>query len=164
MNMTTVIGARARHWHDFFVGETLQTVGRTIESGDVGLFAGLSGDFNPVHTNAVYAADGQFGVRIAHGLLTLAVSSGQMNQTGMFEGTTIGFLGMTDVRFSNPVRFGDTVTTRATITNTRASRSKPDRGVVEMRIEVVNQHDELVLSYDQALLMSGSVNGDGTAV
>ena len=65
----------------FVVGETLQTVGRTIESGDVGLFAGLSGDFNPAHTNVVYAADGQFGVRIAHGLLTLAVSSGQMNQT-----------------------------------------------------------------------------------
>jgi 3-hydroxybutyryl-CoA dehydratase len=160
---TTVVGARARRWHEFEVGETLLTVGRSIESGDVGLFAGLSGDFNPVHINAVFAAEGQFGERIAHGLLTLAVSSGQMNQTGMFEGTTIGFLGMTDVRFSNPVRFGDTVTTRATITGTRASRSKSDRGVVEMRIEVVNQHDELVLSYDQALLMSGSANDDGTA-
>ena len=161
---TVIIGARARHWDDFVVGEVLRTVGRTIDNGDVVLFTGLSGDFNPVHTNAVYAADGQFGERIAHGLLTLAVSSGQMNQTGMFEGTTIGFLGMTDVRFSNPVRFGDTVTTRATITNTRASSSKPDRGVVEMRIEVLNQHDQLVLSYDQALLMSASgATGDGAA-
>jgi acyl dehydratase len=161
---TAIIGARARHWDDFVPGEVLRTVGRTIDNGDVVLFTGLSGDFNPVHTNAVYAADGQFGERIAHGLLTLAVSSGQMNQTGMFEGTTIGFLGMTDVRFSNPVRFGDTVTTRATITSTRASSSKPDRGIVEMRIEVVNQRDELVLSYDQALLMSASgATGDGTA-
>jgi len=72
---TVIIGARARHWHDFAVGEVLETVGRTIESGDVGLFAGLSGDFNPVHINAEYAAQGQFGERIAHGLLTLAVTS-----------------------------------------------------------------------------------------
>jgi acyl dehydratase len=165
MHMTTGIkGARARYWQDFAVGEVIQTVGRTIESGDVGLFAGLSGDFNPVHINAVSAADGPFGERIAHGLLTLAVTSGQMNQTGLFEGTTIGFLGMNDVRFSNPVRFGDTVFTRATLTNVRGSNSKPDRGILEMRIEVVNQRDELVLSYDQALLMmSAPVEGNGSA-
>jgi hypothetical protein len=53
MNMTTVIGARARHWHDFVVGESLQTVGRTIESGEVGLFAGLPERTRP--TTAVSA-------------------------------------------------------------------------------------------------------------
>ena len=94
----------AKYWHEFEVGEVIETSGRTIESGDVNLFAGLSGDFNPVHVNQVYAEKGMFGVRIGHGLLTLAVTSGQMNQTGMFEGTTIGFLGMDNVRFSSPVR------------------------------------------------------------
>jgi 3-hydroxybutyryl-CoA dehydratase len=153
--MTTLVGARARHWDEFPVGEVLQTAGRTIESGDVSLFAGLSGDFNPMHINEVHAGTALFGTRIAHGLLTLAVSSGQLNQLGVFEGTTLGFLGMDNVRFSNPVRFGDTVTTRATITDTRES-SKPGRGVVSMRIEVVNQHEEVVLTYDQALLMAGS--------
>ena len=144
----------AKYWHDFEVGEVIETGGRTIESGDVNLFAGLSGDFNPVHVNQVYAEKGMFGVRIGHGLLTLAVTSGQMNQTGMFEGTTIGFLGMDNVRFSSPVRFGDTVLTTAKVTSTRAS-NKPGRGVVAMTITTVNQRGETVLTYDQALLMAG---------
>lgn len=144
----------AKYWHDFEVGEVIETSGRTIESGDVNLFAGLSGDFNPVHVNQVYAEKGMFGQRIGHGLLTLAVTSGQMNQTGVFEGTTIGFLGMDNVRFSSPVRFGDTVLTSATITNTRAS-NKPERGVVSMTITTTNQRGETVLTYDQALLMAG---------
>ena len=144
----------AKYWHDFEVGEVIETSGRTIESGDVNLFAGLSGDFNPVHVNQVYAEKGMFGQRIGHGLLTLAVTSGQMNQTGVFEGTTIGFLGMDNVRFSSPVRFGDTVLTSATITNTRAS-NKPGRGVVSMTITTKNQRGETVLTYDQALLMAG---------
>jgi 3-hydroxybutyryl-CoA dehydratase len=144
----------AKYWHDFEVGEVIETSGRTIESGDVNLFAGLSGDFNPVHVNQVYAEKGMFGQRIGHGLLTLAVTSGQMNQTGVFEGTTIGFLGMDNVRFSSPVRFGDTVLTSATITKTRAS-NKPGRGVVSMTITTKNQRGETVLTYDQALLMAG---------
>ena len=144
----------AKYWHDFEVGEVINTSGRTIESGDVNLFAGLSGDFNPVHVNQLFAEKGQFGERVAHGLLTLAVSSGQMNQTGMFEGSTIGFLGMDNVRFSNPVRFGDTVLTTAKITSVRES-SKSGRGVVAMTITCTNQRGETVLTYDQALLMAG---------
>ena len=147
-------GRFAKYWHDFEVGEVIETAPRTIESGDVGLFAGLSGDFNPVHVNAVAAEKGIFGERIAHGLLTLAVTSGQINQTALFVGTTIGFLGLDKVRFSNPVRFGDTIFTSVKVTEARAS-SKGDRGVVAMEVNVVNQRDEVVLTYDQALLMAG---------
>lgn len=144
----------AKYWHEFTVGEVIETGGRTIESGDVNLFAGLSGDFNPNHVNQVYAEKGMFKSRIGHGLLTLAVTSGQLNQTGVFEGTTLGFLGMDTVRFSNPVRFGDTVLTSAVITNVRES-SKPGRGVVSMTITTKNQHGDTVLTYDQSLLMAG---------
>jgi 3-hydroxybutyryl-CoA dehydratase len=149
-------GRNARCWSEFKVGEVIETVGRTVESGDVSLFAGLSGDFNPVHLNELHAKKSQFGTRIAHGLLTLAITSGQMNGTGLFEGTTIGFLGMDKVRFSNPVRFGDTVLTTATITEVRQSDKKNDRGVVSMTITVKNQKDETVLTYDQALLMAAA--------
>jgi acyl dehydratase len=149
-------GRNARYWNEFKVGEVIDTVGRTVESGDVSLFAGLSGDFNPVHLNELHAKKSQFGTRIAHGLLTLAITSGQMNCTGLFEGTTIGFLGMDKVRFSNPVRFGDTVLTTATITEVRKSGQKNDRGVVSMTITVKNQNDETVLTYDQALLMAAA--------
>jgi len=147
-------GRFAKCWQDFEVGEVIETAPRTIESGDVNLFAGLSGDFNPVHVNAVAAEKGIFGERIAHGLLTLAVTSGQINQTALFVGTTIGFLGLDKVRFSNPVRFGDTIFTTVKVTEVRAS-SKGNRGVVAMEITVINQRDEVVLTYDQALLMTG---------
>jgi 3-hydroxybutyryl-CoA dehydratase len=144
----------AKCWQEFEVGQRVETSGRTVESGDVNLFAGLSGDFNPIHINQTYAEKGMFGERIAHGLLTLSVSSGQMNQTGMFEGTTVGFLGMDNVRFSNPVRFGDTVFTAFTVTESRAS-SKPGRGIVSFNVVVTNQRSETVLTYDQTLLMAG---------
>ena len=54
-------GRNARYWNEFKVGEVIETVGRTVESGDVSLFAGLSGDFNPVHLNEVHAKKSQFG-------------------------------------------------------------------------------------------------------
>src|ERR1700758_2424292 len=149
-------GRNAKYWNEFKVGEVIETAGRTIESGDVNFIAGMSGDFNPAHINEVHAKNMEFGTRIAPGLLTLAVPSGQMNGPGLFEGTTIGFLGMDKVRFSNPVRFGDTVLTTATITEVRKSGQKNDRGVVSMTITVKNQKDETVLTYDQALLMAAA--------
>ena len=64
-------GRNAKYWNEFKVGEVIETAGRTIESGDVNLFAGLSGDFNPAHINEVHAKKTQFGTRIAHGPLQL---------------------------------------------------------------------------------------------
>jgi 3-hydroxybutyryl-CoA dehydratase len=147
-------GRFARYWQDFEVGEVIETAPRTIEGGDVSLFAGLSGDFNPLHVNAVDAEGGAFGERIAHGLLTLAVTSGQINQTALLLGTAIGILGLDKVRFSNPVRFGDTIFTSVKVTEARVS-SKACRGVVAMEVKVENQRDEVVLTYDMALLMAG---------
>ncbi|NPT58469.1 MaoC/PaaZ C-terminal domain-containing protein [Paraburkholderia elongata] len=147
-------GRFARYWQDFEVGEVIETAPRTIEGGDVSLFAGLSGDFNPLHVNAVDAESGAFGERIAHGLLTLAVTSGQINQTALLVGTAIGILGLDKVRFSNPVRFGDTIFTSVKVTEARAS-SKASRGVVAMEVKVENQRDEVVLTYDMTLLMAG---------
>src|ERR1700739_2028394 len=141
-------GRFAKCWQDFEVGEVIETAPRTIESGDVNLFAGLSGDFNPVPVNDVAAEKGIFGERIAHGLLTLAVKSGQINQTALFVGTTIGFLGLYKVRFSNPVRFGDTIFTSVKVTEARAS-SKGDRGVVAMGIKVFNRRVGGVLTSAQ---------------
>jgi 3-hydroxybutyryl-CoA dehydratase len=147
-------GPRARYWNEFEVGERIETAGRTIGEADVVLFTGLSGDFNPVHTNAEHAKGEIFGERIAHGLLTLSVSTGQCNQTGLFEGTTIGFLGMDNVRFTGPVRFGDTVFTTIIINEARVS-SKPGRGILSMTIEVTNQKKESVMHYDASFVIAG---------
>ena len=143
---------RGRYWEEFAVGQTFETAARTIEGGDVSHFAGISGDFNPLHVNETFARTTPFGTRVAHGILTLAVSSGHQNQLGIFEGTTLALLGMDRLRFTSPVRFGDTIHTEMTVKETRAS-SKPDRGVIVFDVRVKNQKGEVVLQCEQSVLM-----------
>jgi len=144
--------ARGRYWEDFKGGEVLVTGRRTVEGGDVSRFAGLTGDFNPLHTDAEFAKTTPFGVRVAHGLLTLAVSNGQQNLAGWFEGTTLALLGLDRVRFTAPVKFGDTVHTEMTVKECRQS-SKLDRGVVTFDVTVRNQRGEAVCTYEESVLM-----------
>jgi len=103
-----------RFWEEFSVGEVLVTGRRTIDGGDVSRFAGLTGDFNPLHVDAEFAKTTPFGERVAHGILTLAVSNGQQNLGGWFEGTTLALLGLDLLKFTTPVKFGDTIRTELT--------------------------------------------------
>src|SRR5437667_2694739 len=119
--------SRGRFFEDFKMGEVLVTGRRTVEGGDVSRFAGLTGDFNPLHTDEVFAKQTPFGARVAHGILTLAVSNGQQNLSGWFEGTALALLGLDRVKFTAPVKFGDTIHTEMTVTQARAS-STPGRG------------------------------------
>jgi acyl dehydratase len=141
-----------RFWEEFSVGEVLVTGRRTIDGGDVSRYAGLSGDFNPLHVDAEFAKTTPFGERVAHGILTLAVSHGQQNLGGWFEGTTLALLGLDRLRFVAPVRFGDTVHTEMAVKETRAS-SKADRGVVIFDVVVKNQRGESVCTYEETVLM-----------
>jgi acyl dehydratase len=144
--------SRGRHWEDFKVGEVLVTGRRTVEAGDVSRFAGLSGDFNPLHTDEVFAKQTPFGAQVTHGILTLAVSNGQQNLAGWFEGTALALLGLDRVRFTVPVKFGDTIHTEMTVKQARAS-SKVDRGVVTFDVTVKNQRDDVVCTYEASVLM-----------
>ena len=143
---------RGRWFEDFTAGEVLVTGRRTVDGGDVSRFAGLTGDFNPLHVDEEFARTMPFGARVAHGILTLAVSNGQQNLAGWFEGTTLALLGLDRVRFTAPVKFGDTVRTEMTVTTCRAS-SKADRGVVTFDVVVKNQRDEVVCAYEESVLM-----------
>jgi len=144
--------ARGRYFEDFKVGEVLVTGRRTVEGGDVSRFAGLTGDFNPLHTDEVFAKQTLFGSRVAHGILTLAVSNGQQNLSGWFEGTAHALLGLDRLRFTVPVKFGDTIHTEMTVKQTRES-SRTDRGVVTFDVAVKNQRDEVVCTYEENVLM-----------
>src|SRR5262245_36956202 len=99
--------ARGRYFEDFKVGEVLVTGCRTVEGGDVSRFAGLTGDFNPLHTDEVFASQTPFGTRVAHGILTLAVSNGQQNLSGWFEGTALALLGLAPRRLTVPANLWD---------------------------------------------------------
>lgn len=134
---------RGRWFEDFTVGEVLLTGRRTITSTDIVSFACLSGDFNDVHCNHEYARQTPFGEPIAHGPLVYAVAAGLVYASGVNDGTLVALQGVDGWRMLKPVKHGDTIHVRSTVEETRPS-TKPDRGVVVLRREFVNQRDEVV--------------------
>ena len=104
------------YFEEFHVGQKIMTVGRTIAESDIFTFAGLSGDFNQIHTDAEFAKGTQFGQRVAHGLLGVAITSGLAMRTGVLEGTVIAFREINEWKFSKPVFFGDTIHVNAQVT------------------------------------------------
>lgn len=132
-----------RYFEEFSVGETFTSAGRTLTESDVMLFAGLSGDYNPLHTDEEFARQTLFGRRIAHGLLVFAISTGLIARTGVLEGTVIAFLAIEQWNFKAPVFIGDTITCAQTVASKRETK-KPDRGIIRFRSEVRNQKGELV--------------------
>jgi acyl dehydratase len=114
-------------------------------------FAGLSGDFNPLHTDAEFGRQTPFGERIAHGMLVAAMASGMANWTGIFEGTTLALLEQV-IRYKGVVKLGDTVHLELEVGDKRET-SKPDRGVVRFNTRVLNQRDEVVIEGEWVLLM-----------
>lgn len=133
---------RGRFFEEFVVGDTIVTVGRTVTEADIVHFAGLSGDYTQIHTDAAYAASGMFGQRVAHGLLVLSIASGLAVQTGMVEGTVLAFRELA-WKFSRPVTIGDTIRAEIEIIETKPV-ARLGGGSVDMKVNVRNQHDEIV--------------------
>lgn len=133
---------RGRYFEEFDVGQEIVTGGRTVTESDVVSFAGLSGDYNQIHTDADYAAGWMFGERIAHGLLVLSIATGLAVQTGMIEGTVLAFREL-EWKFSRPVMLGDTVHVEIEVTDKKAL-SRLGGGNVTMKVSVLNQRDEVV--------------------
>ena len=123
-------------------GLEVTTARRTVTEGDIMGFAGLSGDFNPLHTDETFVREHTpFRGRIAHGLLVLAMSSGLQSELDRVQ--SVAYL---EVRreFLLPVYPGDTIHARWTVDEARPSTSRPGTGVVRLAVEVVNQTDEVV--------------------
>lgn len=136
---------------EFDLGDCYASQGRTVTEADVVTFAGLSGDFNPLHTDAEFAKRTPFGERIGHGMLTVAMATGMANWTGIFEGTTIALMEQV-IRYKNVVKFGDTVHLELEVVDKKAT-SKPDRGVVRFATRMINQRDEVVVDGEWTLMM-----------
>lgn len=130
-------------YDEFEIGAVYESQARTVTEADVATFAGLSGDFNPLHTDAEFGKTTPFGGRIAHGMLTVAMSTGMSNWTGLFAGTTIALLEQ-NIKYKAPVMFGDTIHLKMTVTEKKET-SKPDRGIVTVAAQVLNQNDVLVV-------------------
>lgn len=140
------------HFEDVEVGFRFETPSRTVTEADLVAFSGVSGDFNPLHTDERFAARSIYGGRIAHGALVLSITTGLRQRVGLFDGTLMGLLEIRSWRFSAPVRIGDTIRVACEITELRET-SKPDRGLMVQRIEVLNQDDTLVSSGEFVMLL-----------
>jgi 3-hydroxybutyryl-CoA dehydratase len=125
------------YFEDFSTGMTFVTAGRTVTEADIVNFAGLSGDFNPIHTNAAYAAGTGFEQRIAHGLLVLSIASGLATGLGFMGDKVEAFLGL-EWKFRAPVFIGDTIHVEVQVEKTRAAR-RLGGGIVTFDVQVVKQ-------------------------
>jgi acyl dehydratase len=143
---------KGRYWEDWQPGQEWTTAARTIGEAEVSLFAGLSGDFNPLHVDEEYCKSTVFGSRIAHGPLVYAVAAGLAFQLHLYDDTLIAFLGFNYLKFTSPVRIGDTIHARLRVTQCRET-SKPDRGIVIRELKVMNQRDECVQEAEQVFLI-----------
>lgn len=124
------------------VGESVETAGRTIGEGDVNLFAGLVGDFTPIHIDETFAQKSPHGTRIAHGPHSMATAIGMATHTGLFGERVIGLVNI-NWEFAGAVKIGDTIRSRVTVEELRPT-SKPGRGLATYLFEVLNQRDEQI--------------------
>ena len=141
-----------RFYEDFEVGQEYVTPARTIGEYDVMAFAGLSGDYNPLHTDREFAASTQFGQPLAHGALGLSVATGLIARTGLFDGTAMAFLGIDRWSFSKPIFFGDTIHVEFTISAMRETKN-PAAGILTRAVRIVNQEGATAQSGDMTLMI-----------
>lgn len=142
----------SRFFEDIEVGDGYVTPARTVTESDIVNFAGLSGDFNAIHTDEEFCRQLGLEGRFAHGLLTLSILTGLNERVGYLEGTILAFLGVNNLSFKKYVRPGDTIHAEVEVTGKRES-SKPGRGVITSRFTGVNQDGEVVLDSEMAIMV-----------
>ena len=151
MSQEMLMSNRGLYFEDLVEGAEIVSPARTVTESDIMLFAGLTGDYNPLHTDAQYAADTIFGQRIAHGLLGLAIAGGLGWRVGFLEGTVEAFRDL-EWKFSQPVFIGDTIHIRL-----RIAEKKPMKrlggGIVGFDVRMLNQHGDIVQRGSWKLLM-----------
>jgi acyl dehydratase len=140
------------YFEDFEVGQQVRSPGRTITEADIVAFAGLSGDFNGIHTDSEYAQRTNFGQRVAHGLLGLAIASGLLVRTGVLEGTVIAFREIKEWKFSQPIFIGDTIHVLLEVVE-KKSLPRLGGGSLLLGINVQNQSDETVMRGQWSVLV-----------
>lgn len=144
------------YFEDYKNGEKFVTPARTISEADIVLFAAISGDWHPIHTDLEYAKKTVFGERIAHGLLGLVVGSGlafRLGYQGPLPKYFIAFYGMDNLRFTAPLKIGDTVHVEIEVID--LIPKEKNKGIVVFKSELKNQRDEVVNVHESRILVAG---------
>ena len=132
------------YYEEFEVGmEFKHALTRTVTEMDNVMFCAMTHNPQPLHLDEEYSKNTFYGQRIVNSLFTLGLIIGvSVEDTTL--GTTLGNLGMTDIRFKNPVFHGDTLRSMTRIASKRESKSRPDTGIVTFEHTGYNQRDEEV--------------------
>ena len=144
-----------KHYEEVQVGDSLLTHRRTVSEADIVAFGGLSGDYFYMHFDEIAAKESAFGKRIAHGYFVLAAAAGLFVSPA--PGPVLANYGLDTLRFVKPVGIGDTIRARLTCkrkTDRATKPGQPGQGVVAWDVQVTNQNDELVASYDILTLVA----------
>lgn len=151
---------RQKYGDDFKVGEIYSTPRITVTETHVVSWAGLTGDFYPLHMDKVYAETTQFGERLAHGPMIFALSVGLVAQAGFGGDSAVAWLGVDNMRMLAPVMIGDTISVRVEIKDQKTTRD-PRRGVQTWLYTVFNQRGDPVMSFDYTMMFRLRGAGDG---
>lgn len=141
MRGMALTATKGLYFEEFVVGDKATSPTRTITETDIVAFAGLSGDFNEIHTSEAYSKSQHYGRRIAHGLLGLSIASGLAFQMGFMIGTVELFRGI-EWEFTGPIFIGDTVKVEAEVTEVKAF-PRLKNGRVIFKIALTNQNGEV---------------------
>jgi acyl dehydratase len=148
------------YFEDYQEGEVFVSPGRTITETDIVMFAAFTGDWHPLHTNVEYAAMTQFKERIAHGMLGLVVGSALSARLGPYvilPKSFIAFYGMESVRFTAPVKIGDTIHCESKV---KSLAEKNDKlGIIDHENVIKNQHGEDVIVFITKILAGRNPQG-----
>ncbi|MCE2392688.1 MAG: MaoC family dehydratase [Proteobacteria bacterium] len=149
-----------RYFEDFAPGEVIEHwPGRTVTETDNLYFSLLTMNQHPLHIDAAYAEDTQFGQRLVVGPLVFSVVVGMT--VADISGKAIANLAYESVVHDGPTFHGDTLYARTTVLDKRASRSRPDRGVVQVETQGLNQRGEVVLTFRRSVLVPRRTAGEG---
>lgn len=148
---------RGLYFEEFEKGQKIVTSGRTVTETDITAFAGLSGDYNQIHTDAEFSKSTPYGQRIAHGLLGLSIASGLAMRTGVLEGTVLAFREINEWKFIKPVFISDSVHVEMEVVEKKAL-PRIGAGSVLISIELINQRQETVMKGEWTVLVLSSAN------
>jgi acyl dehydratase len=143
---------RGLYFDEFEIGQEIQSVGRTVTEADVVGFASVTGDWTRIHTDTIFASKHPLGQRVAHGLLGLSIAVSLATRTGFIEGTVLAFREIEDWKFRLPIYIGDTISMRATVTNTKLVRPLGG-GLIYFKVDLLNQGNSVVQQGKWALLV-----------
>ena len=144
---------RGLYFEEFEPRQKFMSSGRTITESDIVMFAGLSGDYNQIHTDIEFSKTTPYGQRIAHGLLVMSIALGLIAQSGILEGTVIAFRKINEWKFTKAVFIGDTIHVLSEVLEAKKI-ARMGGGAVVIAIDVRNQRDETVMKGKWTALMA----------